>query len=321
MNLKDLQIYNERGSLYYILSYINVVEGILGIVFTSLLIISSFRLIWKSKSPHYKICFGILISDFIYSLSIIIIGFAAIINGEYLATHSWFCGFIDIFYVGGVYTSIWCGAVMALERGLLIIHKIRFPLWFWIGAMMLELILFLAFNLVSIFRNQIGLADLATYCMSTPDYPIGFITINLYFVTMTLCLVTVLYSYVGIAITQRKKAWNDIKDLNMSENETLKKANRIIGKVLFLLILFLACNLIEFINTVYELISENTRSSAADFTSIVMLNINPIANCIILIQFHDPIKVSLLESYPILNKILVKKNSENTQARSVLLIR
>ncbi|KXN65058.1 hypothetical protein CONCODRAFT_13488 [Conidiobolus coronatus NRRL 28638] len=222
------------------------------------------------------------------------------------------------FYVGGSYTSIWCVSVMALERGLLIIHKIYLPLWFWIGIMMLELALFLAFNFTSIFRNQMGLVELAIYCMSTPNFPIGYITINLYFVMMILCLVTVLYSYLGIIIVQRRKAWNDIRELNMSKDETLKQANKIIGKVLFLLFLFLACNLTEILNTVYELITRKTRSSAADFASIVMLNISPIANCIILIQFHDTIKTSLLESCPILSKVFGKQDSENTRARSVL---
>jgi hypothetical protein len=245
-------------------------------------------------------------------------GIAANINGEYLPTHSWFCGFLDIVYSGGTYLSIWYVALLSLERGLLIIHKIHLPIWIWISIMISEFIIFLVFNLISVSLDQVGLAELAIYCMATPDYSIGYITVMLYFVMMCLCLLTILYSYVGIAIIQRRRAWNDIRELNMDKNETLKQANKIIGKVFFLLFLFLACNLTEIINSIIELVTDVTRSSAADFSSIIMLNINPIANCIVLIQFHQSIKLSLLESYPILANILGKQDIENAQTRSVL---
>ncbi|KXN65059.1 hypothetical protein CONCODRAFT_13489 [Conidiobolus coronatus NRRL 28638] len=240
-------------------------------------------------------------------------GIAAIINGEYLPTHAWFCGFIDIFFVGGTYLSTWYVALMSLERSLLIIHNIHLATWLWISIMIFELVMFLIFNIISISLNQISLADLAVYCMTTPDFHIGYITNTTYFVMMCLCLLAVLYSYLGIAAIQRKRAWKDIRDLNMSKDEALKQANKVIGKVFFLLFIYMACNFTEILNTVYELITGETRSSVADFASTVMLTINPVANCIILIQLHDPIKVSLLKTYPTLSKILGNKNAESVQ--------
>jgi hypothetical protein len=247
-------------------------------------------------------------------------GIAAIVDGEYLATQFWFCGFIDIIFVGGTYLSTWYVALMSLERSLLIIHNIHLPTWVWISIMVFELVIFLIFNIISISLNQISLADLAIYCMTTPDFPIGYVTNTAYFVMMCLCLITVLYSYLGIAAVQRQRAWRDIRDLNLSKDETLKQANKVIRKVFFLLFIFLVCNLTEIINTVCELITGEKRIPAADFTSIVMLNINPIANCIILILLHDPIKISLLETYPSLSRVLGSQIPEDDEAQSVLTV-
>ncbi|KXN65277.1 hypothetical protein CONCODRAFT_13191 [Conidiobolus coronatus NRRL 28638] len=104
----------------------------------------------------------------------------------------------------------------------------------------------------------------------------------------------------------------------MDKDETLKQANKVIGKVVFLLILYLACNLTEIINTICELITGETRSAAADFSSITMLNCNPTINCIILIQFHEPIKISLLEAFPFLARIFDTNSVSSAQIRSVL---
>jgi hypothetical protein len=317
MNLKDIKIYKARGLLYYINSYIFIVEGTIGAIFSLMLLYSSFRVFKKSSSPHLKISFAILILDSILSLVMIIMGISAKVNGKYLATHTWFCGIVDIFYIGSTYISIWYVALMSLERGLLIIHKISFPVWLWVGIMISEVIIFLIINIISISFNQMGLAELAIYCMSTPDQPIGYVTIMWYFAMMCMSLLLVIYSYTGIAVMQRQRAWKDIRELNMDKNDTLRKANNIIRKVLILLFLFLACNMLEIINTIIELTTGKVRSAAADFASIVMINFNPIINCIILIQFHESIKLSLIESYPILKKIFGNL-SHNAQINSVI---
>ncbi|KXN64679.1 hypothetical protein CONCODRAFT_14125 [Conidiobolus coronatus NRRL 28638] len=317
MSLKDIKIYKARGLLYRINSYIFIIEGSIGVIFSLLVLHSSLRVFKKCRSPHLKISFAILILDFILCLVMIVMGISANVNGKYLATHTWFCGFVDIFYIGSTYISIWYVALMSLERGLLIIHKISFPLWLWIAIMISEVMIFLVLNIFSISFNQMGLAELAIYCISTPDRPTGYITIIWYFAMMCINLLIVTYSYTGIAIMQRRRAWKDIRELNMDKNDTLRRANSIIKKVLFLLFLFLACNMLEIINTVIELSTSKARSAAADFASIMMLNCNPIINCIILIQFHESIKISLIETYPILAKIFWKR-SHQAQINSVL---
>jgi hypothetical protein len=318
MGLKDLEVYNERGILYYILSYMYIIEGLIGAIFAFFIFISSLRTFRMSKSPHLKICFGLLVSDFFVSLTFIIMGASANINGEYIATNDWYCGLIDVLYGCGSILSILYASLLSIERGLLIIHKVSLPMWFWLSIMIIDFIVLMTFNLISISFSQMGLAELAIYCMATPDYITGYITLMCYFAVMCIGLLMVIYSYIGIAIVQRRRAWKDIKELNMDKDETLKKANIIIAKVLFLLALFLACNLIEIVNTVCELITGETRSAAADFASILMLNCNPTINCIILIQFHEPVKVSLLEAYPFLSRIFNVSSAPSAQIGSIL---
>jgi hypothetical protein len=230
-------------------------------------------------------------------------GISAIANGRYLATSDWFCGLIDILYGFGSILSMLYTALLSMERGLLIIHNTSLPIWVWLLAMAIDFAGLLVFNLISINLDHMGLAELAIYCMVNPEYITGYITLIWYFAVMSVGLLMVCYSYVGIAIVQRRKAWQDIRELNVNKDETLKQANKIIYKVLFLLILYLACNLTEIINTVCELITGETRSATADFVSIVMLNFNPKINCLILIHFYEPIKISLLETYPLLTRI------------------
>jgi hypothetical protein len=304
MNLKDLQVYNTRGSLYYALSYLFIIQGAFGIIITALVLHTSIRVFLKTKNPNLKISFAILVTDLIFSIMLVTLGISAFINGNYLATNSWYCGLVDILYMGTNYISIWYVALMSLDRGLLIIHKINLPMKFWLSVMACELILFLILNIISISLNQMGLANLATYCMSTPDYPTGYVTIIWYCIMMVVSLAFVIYSYIGIAVFQRRKAWRDIRELNLDKDETLKLANRIITKVIILLFLFLFSNLTEIINTMYETITGRTRSSTVDFWSIILLNFNPTINCVILIQFQEPVKNSLLEIYPFVVNII-----------------
>jgi hypothetical protein len=316
----NIKIYQNRTQLYYILSYIYIIDGLIGSIFTLLILYSSFKLFLITKNPHLKICFWILVIDFVLSATIVFMGAIANIRGEYISSSQWFCGLNDVFYIGGYYLSGWFVALMSLERGLLIIHKISIPNWLWYLTMWIETIGFLIVNLIQIFQNQMGLAELGIYCMSTPEYPTGLLTLNWYFVMMCFSLFVTIYSYLGIAIVQRRRAWKDIQELNMSKDQALNQANKIIRKVLLLLSLYLMCNFTEFINTVLELITGETRTALADFISINMLNLNPAINCIILIQFHDKVKIDLVETYPFLINIFGKcdREPENNHFRSVL---
>jgi hypothetical protein len=318
MNLKDLEIYNARGVLSYVLAYLYIIEGGLGMFITILVLITNYQTLKKSRSPTLKISFAILITDVVFCTMLLLMGVTANINGKYIASHSWLCGLCDIFYMGSKYISIWYVTLLSLERGLLIVYKITFPIWFWLGVMAAELLGFLILNIISISLNQMGLAELAISCMSTPDYTAGYVTIVWYNIMMVFSLIVAISSYIGIGVAQRKKAWKDIKDLHMDKEETLKQANRTVKRVLILLFLYLACNSIEIINIAYEFFTGYTRSAEADFAAIVMINFNPTVNCVILISFHEHIKSSLLANYPFLNRFVGKCDSPDVQIHSVL---
>ncbi|KXN65276.1 hypothetical protein CONCODRAFT_13190, partial [Conidiobolus coronatus NRRL 28638] len=104
-------------------------------------------------------------------------GISANINGEYIATSDWFCGLIDVLYGCGCILSILYASLLSIERGLLIIHNISLPTWFWLSIMIIDFIGLMVFNLISISLGQMGLAELAIYCMATPDYITGYITL------------------------------------------------------------------------------------------------------------------------------------------------
>jgi hypothetical protein len=318
MNLKDLEIYNARGILSYVLSYLYIIEGAVGMFITILVLITNYQTLKKSKSATLKISLGILITDVIFCTMLLLMGVTANINGEYIASHSWLCGLYDIFYMGSKYISIWYVTLLSLERGLLIIYKFSIPLWFWLGVMAAELLGFLILNIISISLNQMGLAELAISCMSSPNYPAGYATIVWYNIMMVFSLVVAMSSYIGIAVAQRMKAWKDIRELHMDKENTLKQANRTVKRVLILLFLYLACNLIEIINIAYEFFTGYTRSGAADFAAIVMINFNPTINCVILVSFHEHIKSSLLANYPFLNRFVGKCDTPDDQIHSVL---
>ncbi|KXN68001.1 hypothetical protein CONCODRAFT_9859 [Conidiobolus coronatus NRRL 28638] len=139
--------------------------------------------------------------------------------------------------------------------------------------------------------------------MSSPQFYTGYITLISYFALMLGSVIITIYSYIGIAIVQRRRAWKDIQELNLDKKSTLVRANRVIFKVIMLLVLFLIANGLEIVLVGIEIITGQTRSILSDYISVWLLSLNPIINSLILIQFHENVKSSLFETFPVLYKI------------------
>jgi hypothetical protein len=97
--------------------------------------------------------------------------------------------------------------LLSLERGLLIIHRISLPFTIWLFILILELGLFLSINSIAIGESQVGLANLGTYRFATFDFNLGSIATYIYYTLMLLSIVIKIYSYIDIAVIQRKRTW------------------------------------------------------------------------------------------------------------------
>jgi hypothetical protein len=304
-----------KSTLVVPLKFLSLIFGLLGLSLTLIILISLYKLINKKVGCHLLICFAILLIDIILCLSNIIIGLAGIINDRYIVNNAWFCDFILLIYIGGNYISIWYVGLLSLERGLLIIHNVKLPKVFWLTVIFCELMLFLVINIVAITGNKVGLAPLALYCSIRHDLKFGLIVTYIYFSLLVISVLITIYSYIGIAVTQRRRAWKDIRELNLNKDETLKSANRTIIKVLALLALYLITNGCDLINGLIEISSGRARSITANFVAIILLNCNPIVNSIVLVQFHETVKLALIKSYPRVSKFIGKGSviNENEQ--------
>ncbi|KXN68000.1 hypothetical protein CONCODRAFT_9858 [Conidiobolus coronatus NRRL 28638] len=302
MTTNNYQLYLERSFLALPVAIVYLVFGLIGAPITFMLLRSTSRLFRTSTGPHLTICLGILLFDFTTSCVFIAMGLSYIIDGTVLALNKWYCSINDIFYVGCLFLSIWYVGLMSFERGLLIIHGISLPSKVWITIMMLELAFFLTINFICVARDDIKLVALGVYCMAAPEKAFGKVILYSYFTLMLLSVLATIYSYIGIAIVLRKRALDLYYSLNIDKDIALKRANRTIFKVLALLASYLVLNGIEIINIATEIITEVDRSPIADFTSICLLNINPIFNSILLITLHDSVRASLVETYPLLSK-------------------
>jgi hypothetical protein len=303
MTSNNYELYLNRSSLAFPVSLVYLIFGLIGAPITLMLLRSTSRLFKKPTGSHLTICLGILIFDFMTSCVLIIIGLSYLIDGTALPLNKWYCSVNDIFYVGGVFLSIWYVGLMSFERGLLIIHGISLPSKVWVTIMLLELAFFLVINFICVAHDDIKLVKLGVYCMAAPEKVFGKVILYSYFGLMCLSVLATIYSYIGIAIVLRKRALDLYYSLNIDKDIALKRANRTISKVLALLASYLLLNGIEIINIATEIITENDRSPIADFASICLLNLNPIFNSILLIQLHDSVKASLVETYPLLSKL------------------
>ncbi|KXN65060.1 family A G protein-coupled receptor-like protein [Conidiobolus coronatus NRRL 28638] len=301
---QNLSIYAHRPKYYIPLAVIFVIFGIIGISLTLILFISCYNIIKKFKKSNLKISLIILVSDLLTSVSFLILGLSALLNGRTLAESRAFCSVMDLFYIGSTYISIWLVALMSLERGLIIIHGITLPSSVWISLMAFEFLYYYVINLISIGFYEIGLANLAIYCMSTPVNLLGYLTICSYALLFIISFSLVIYSYIGIAIIQRKRAWNDIRELHIPKTIALDQSTRTMGKVILLLVLYLLANSLELFNTILEIYTHKTRSVLLDFISTCFMNFNPIINSLLLIQFQDQVKHALLEKFPFMAKVV-----------------
>jgi hypothetical protein len=253
-----------------------------------------------------KISLAILILDFIAACSFISIGILSSIDGYYLPMHQLLCDFNSIIYLGSVYLSSWFVGLVSLERGLLIIHSIKLSPNFWIITMLIEVLYFLVCNLVVIGIGQMELVTLALYCLGSPDTWFGTLTIISYAIMMWLSFCFVIYSYIGIAITMRRRTWKEIRELNRDPKQALEENNKVIVRVLVLLMLYLSTNTLELFNTTRELITGVPRTAYLDLISTTLNNISPIINSMLLIQLHEKVRESLIKMFPFLRRFLLK---------------
>ncbi|KXN68471.1 hypothetical protein CONCODRAFT_9272 [Conidiobolus coronatus NRRL 28638] len=276
---------------------------------------SSLRLLRFSKkqiSVDLKISFGILIIDLVISISLIIVGAMSNFLEVYITTSEWYCSFTLIFYNNQTYISIYWVGLLSIERGLLIIHNIKLSDKFWLTVMLGELIYFLALSSIGISMQALGVVNNGYACMILPNFDVGQITTFSYLVLMLINFACMIYCYIGISIKLRIKAYNDIQQLNLNKEQTLRQTNRTICKVIAILVLYIGINSLELINLLIEVKTEVTRPSLSDLISTNLISIEPIINSLILVQFHESVKLSLVESFPMVGKMLkVSKGSLN----------
>jgi hypothetical protein len=103
----------------------------------------------------------------------------------------------------------------------------------------------------------------------------------------------------------------------MDKETTLYQANRAIVKVLFLLFIYILSNGVEFFNFLIEVITGVARPGINDFISTNLTQLGPIVNSIILVQFHDSVKLSLLESFPFLKYIFKYDSSTSLNQKQL----
>jgi hypothetical protein len=287
---------------YLVIGYL--VVGGLQLPLTLMLVISSFKLIFKKFTPNLTIGIWILIIDFINICTIFSIGLLSLIDGYYLPNHQLLCDFNAIIYLGSVYISSWYVALLSLERGLLLIHKVKLNLKFWIVVMVIEFFYFMICNLVTIANGEMELMTLAVYCLGNPDTLFGYFTIISYAVMMWLSTIIVCYSYIGIAITQRLFCYKQIRELSLDKKGAIKENNIIIGKVLIILILYLLTNTFELVNTTMELITGVTRLPICDLISTILIAWNPLLNSMLLLHFQKDIQECFISNFPFMKRLL-----------------
>jgi hypothetical protein len=287
---------------YLVIAYL--VVGSLQLPLTLMLLISSFKLIFKKFTSNLTIGTCVLIIDFINVCSILSIGLLSQIDGYYLPNHQLLCDFNAIIYVGSVYISSWYVALLSLERGLLLIHKVKLSLKFWITAIIIEFFYFMICNLVTIVNGEMQIMMLAVYCLGNPEVIFGYFTIVSYAVMMWLNVIIVCYSYTGIAITQRLFCYSQIRELNLDKKEAIKENNILIGKVLIILTLYLLTNTFELANTTMELITGVTRLPICDLISTILISLNPLVNSILLLHFQKDIQECFISNFPFMKRLL-----------------
>jgi hypothetical protein len=174
-----------------------------------------------------------------------------------------------------------------------------------------ELIYFLVLSSIGIGRKELGVVNNGYACMVLPNFDVGKITTFSYLVIMLINFACMIYCYIGISIKLRVKAFNDIQQLNLNKEQALKQTNRTICKVIGILVLYIGINSLELVNLLVEVKTKVTRPSLSDLISTILISIEPIINSLILVQFHESVKLSLVESFPIMGKVLKVSNTSD----------
>jgi hypothetical protein len=82
--------------------------------------------------------------------------------------------------------------------------------------------------------------------MAAPNFQLGIVTIYSYLVLLASNFLNMLYCYIGITVKLRFNAWKNIRELNSDKHTTLRQANIVIIKVLFILFICILSNGFEF---------------------------------------------------------------------------
>ncbi|KXN68472.1 hypothetical protein CONCODRAFT_9273 [Conidiobolus coronatus NRRL 28638] len=177
--------------------------------------------------------------------------------------------------------------------------------------MSIELVYILVLSSIGISKNQLGVVNLGYACMILPRLFLGKITTYSYLILMLANFVCMIYCYLGIVIKLRLKAFKDIQRLNLNKDQTLRQMNRTAVKVIAILILYIGVNSLELADLFIEVKTSTTRPSLPDLISANLMSIEPIINSLILVQFHDSVRLSLLETFPLIGRIFRFRSGES----------
>jgi hypothetical protein len=305
----EVNPYDPSGIYANALRIIYYVYSILGLIFTSTLLIVLYKKQKKSKSSDTILTIVAVSVDCVASGGLLFRAIFSQYPYNILKEHPGWCSY-DTF-VNSLFLSFsgYILSIVSIQRMLIIVFNLRISIWIWLLIAILISFTIWGQTIYQIVNENIQLSIIEVFCYGKNNAMGRPIIITLVVYTLATYFITII-SYISIIIFSCKQCLKQL-DLNLDKSIVYKECRVIVFKSLFFLIPYILIYSGRLYCWLYEFATGNTRTFTMEYVSIILVSSCVVVNCLTILYMNKKVNTDFINFLKRLRSIFHYQSNEN----------
>jgi hypothetical protein len=290
--MTEVNSYDPSGVYANVLRIIYYVYSILGLIFTSALLLVLYKKQKKSKSSDIILTIIAVSVDCIASGGLLFRAIFTQYPYNILKEYLGWCSYDTFINAAFLSFSGFILGIVSLQRMLIIVFNLRVGIWTWLIIIISMIFIVLAQTLYQIINGNIQLSIIVVFCyaknndMGKPLFLILVVfTLATYFLTII--------SYISIIIFSCKQCLKQL-DLNLDKSVVYKECRVIVFKSLLFLIPYMLIYSGRLYCWLYEFSTGTPRTFTMDYVSIILISSCVVVNCLTILYMNSNVNTEFI---------------------------
>jgi hypothetical protein len=288
----EVNPYDPSGVYANALRIIYYVYSILGLVFTSTLLIVLYKKQKKSKSGDIILTIVTVSFDCVASGGLLFRAIFSQYPYNILKEHLGWCSYDTFINAAFLSFSGFILGILSLQRMLIIVFNLRISIWVWLVIIILMIFIVLGQTIYQIINENIQLSIIGVFCYAKNNSMGKPLFLNLVIYTLATYFLTII-SYISIIIFSCKQCLKQL-DLNLDKSVVYKECRVIVFKSLLFLIPYMLIYSGRLYCWLYEFSTGSPRTFTMEYVSIILISSCVVVNCLTILYMNNNVNTEFV---------------------------